>query len=110
MAIKQHMQQQIDARLREGFEITRLEIINESHDHNVPAGSETHFKVVIVSPAFEGLSLVKRHQAVYAQLQAQLAGGVHALALHTYTGAEWAAREAAPDSPACRGGSKQEQR
>lgn len=110
MVIKQHMQQQIDARLREGFEITHLAIINESHDHNVPAGSETHFKVVIVSPAFEGLSLVRRHQAVYAQLQAQLAGGVHALALHTYTGAEWAAREAVPDSPACRGGSKQQRR
>ncbi len=110
MVIKQHMQQQIDARLREGFEITHLVIINESHDHNVPAGSETHFKVVIVSPAFEGLSLVRRHQAVYAQLQAQLAGGVHALALHTYTGAEWAAREAVPDSPACRGGSKQQRR
>ena len=100
------MQQSIEMRLREAFALEHLEVINESHGHSVPAGSETHFKVVMVSPAFEGLSLVRRHQAVYAQLREQLAGGVHALALHTYTAAEWAQRGAAPESPACRGGSK----
>lgn len=100
------MQQQIESRLRGAFEIAHLEVINESHGHNVPRGSETHFKVVLVSPGFAGQSLVKRHQSVYAQLREQLAGGVHALALHTYTPEEWAARTAAPDSPACHGGSK----
>ena len=100
------MQQKIEQRLRDGFDISHLDVINESHGHNVPKGSETHFKVVIVSPAFAGLSLVKRHQAVYAVLREPLAGGVHALALHTYTPAEWSAREASPDSPACHGGSK----
>lgn len=99
-------QEQIEQKLRGAFALTHLRVENESHGHNVPAGSETHFKVVIVSPAFAGLSLVKRHQAVYAQLREQLAGGVHALALHTYTDEEWAQREGAPDSPACRGGSK----
>lgn len=100
------MQQQLESLLRGAFPLAHLEVINESHGHNVPAGSETHFKVVIVSPAFAGLSPVKRHQAVYAQVKAQLAGGVHALALHTYTEEEWAARGGAPESPACRGGSK----
>jgi len=100
------MQQSIETQLRGAFAPSHLEVINESHGHNVPAGSESHFKVVIVAPAFEGLSLVKRHQAVYAQVRAQLSGGVHALALHTYTPAEWAQREAAPESPPCRGGSK----
>lgn len=100
------MQEQIEQPLRAAFAIEHLEVINESHGHNVPAGSETHFKVVIVSPAFAGLSLVKRHQAVYAQVRGPLANGVHALALHTYTADEWAARAAAPESPACRGGSK----
>lgn len=100
------MQQQIEQRLRAGFETSHLEVSNESHGHNVPKGSETHFKVVIVSPAFAGMSLVKRHQAVYALLREPLAGGVHALALHTYTAPEWTALQAAPDSPACHGGSK----
>jgi BolA protein len=101
-----NMQQQIEQKLRGAFALTHLCVENESHGHNVPAGSETHFKVVMVSPAFAGQSLVKRHQAVYAQVREQLAGGVHALALHTYTDEEWAQRESAPDSPACRGGSK----
>ena len=60
------MQQQLESQLRGAFEVSPLEVINESHGHNVPAGSETHFKVVIVSPAFAGLSPVKRHQAVPA--------------------------------------------
>jgi len=56
------------------------------------------------------LRKVARHQQVYAALAAQLAGPVHALALHTYTAAEWQARqEAAPESPDCLGGSKARQ-
>ncbi len=105
------MQQQLDDRIRAGLPVIHLEVINESHGHNVPRGSETHFKVVLVSPAFDGMSLVKRHQAVYALVREQLAGGVHALALHTYTAAEWdAAHGAAPDSPACHGGSKHDRK
>ncbi len=42
-----------------------LEIDNESHGHNVPKNSETHFRVVLVSEAFVGLNRVKRHQLVY---------------------------------------------
>ena len=104
------MQDQIEQRIRQALPVSYLDVTNESHGHNVPAGSETHFKVVLVSPAFAGLSLVKRHQAVYALVRAELAGGVHALALHTYTDAEWASRDAVPDSPACRGGSKHDRR
>lgn len=103
------MQQQILDRLRGGLEFSHLEVINESSGHNVPAGSETHFKVVAVSAAFAGLSAVKRHQAIYALLREPLSSGVHALALHTYTPDEWAMQGAAPESPACRGGSKHEQ-
>ena len=78
---------------------------------SVPANSETHFKVVIVSEAFDGRRKVARHQQVYAELSEQLAGPVHALALHTYTAAEWQQRNAsAPASPDCLGGSKREQR
>lgn len=80
-----------------------LEVLDESHMHS--RGQETHFKAIVVSPTFAGLNAVKRHQKVYASL-GELMGQFHALALHTYTPEEWAARGAAPDSPSCRGGSK----
>ena len=101
------MQQTIERKLSEAFAPGRLEVLNESHQHSVPPGSETHFKVVLVSAAFEGKRSVARHQQVYTVLAEELTGGVHALALHTYTPAEWAQRAAgAPDSPACMGGGK----
>ncbi len=101
------MQQTIERKLAEAFAPEELEVLNESHQHSVPPGSETHFKVVLVSAAFEGKRSVARHQQVYKVLAEELAGGVHALALHTYTPEEWAQRAArAPDSPACMGGGK----
>lgn len=100
------VQQEIEQELARAFAPQLLEVVNESHQHSVPANSETHFKVVLVSERFEGQRKVARHQQVYAVLADQLAGPVHALALHTYTGAEWQARQqAAPASPACHGGS-----
>jgi stress-induced morphogen len=101
------VQQDIELQLAQDFVPGYLDVANESHQHSVPANSETHFKVVLVSQRFDGLRKVARHQQVYAALATQLAGPVHALALHTYTAAEWQARqEAAPDSPECLGGSK----
>lgn len=81
-----------------------LEVENESHTHAVPANSETHFKVTVVSSQFEGVLPVKRHQQIYALVADELAGPVHALALHPYTPAEWEKRGATrPDSPDCKG-------
>ena len=82
---------------------SHLEVLDESHMHS--RGLETHYKAVIASEAFEGKSPVRRHQAVYAAMGA-LMGEIHALALHTYTAAEWAGQGAAPDSPRCMGGSR----
>ena len=99
--------EQLNRKLTEGFAPLHLEVIDESHMHNVPEGSESHFKVVLVAENFSGLSLVKRHRAVNATLAADLAGGVHALALHTMTPEEWFAKGGvAPESPPCMGGSK----
>ena len=101
------MQQTIERKLAAAFAPLHLEVQNESHQHSVPEGSESHFRVVLVSAAFAGKRSVARHQEVYRLLAAELAGGVHALALHTYTPEEWAERAAAaPASPACMGGSK----
>ena len=75
--------------------------------HSVPPNSETHFKVVLVSPEFVGKRPVARHQMVYRLLADELAAGVHALALHTYTADEWQLRaEQVPASPECLGGGK----
>ncbi|MEX0605310.1 MAG: BolA/IbaG family iron-sulfur metabolism protein [Marinobacter sp.] len=103
MSIKQSIEQ----KLTEGFPVVHLQVENESHMHSVPPNSETHFKVTLVSGEFEGTGKVKRHQTIYKVLAAEMAGGVHALALHLYTPDEWVARQApAPDSPNCLGGSK----
>lgn len=102
------VQSEIESILVEQFQPAVLEVLNESHMHSVPPNSETHFKVVIVTAAFDGKRKVARHQQIYGALSAQLEGPVHALALHTYTPAEWAEREQAPDSPDCMGGSKGE--
>lgn len=98
------VQQVITDKLREALEVGHLEVLNESHTHNVPPGSETHFKVTVVSDDFKGKKQVVRHQIVYALLADEMAGPVHALALHTYSEDEWQQLSAAPDSPACLGG------
>ncbi len=104
--IVQPVQQQIRQKLAVLTPL-HLEVVNESFMHSVPPNSETHFKVVIVSPQFNGKRQVARHQSIYQLLAAELAGGVHALALHTYTEEEWQAREQnVPASPECLGGSK----
>ncbi|MAC37550.1 MAG: transcriptional regulator [Halieaceae bacterium] len=98
------IQEEITEALTSSFEPSFLSVENESHRHNVPPGSESHFKVTLVSQRFVGARSVKRHQAVYGTLASWLAGPVHALALHTYTAEEWAVSDGAPASPDCRGG------
>lgn len=100
------IQDQVEQRLTEHFSPFFAEIVNESHMHNVPPGSESHFKVTLVSDRFEGLRLVKRHQEVYGLLTDLMQGPIHALALHTMTASEWEAKGSVPDSPDCRGGGR----
>jgi BolA family transcriptional regulator, general stress-responsive regulator len=73
-------------KLREAFTPESLEVQDESHLHEGHAGhrpgGETHFRVHIVSPAFSGKSRVERHRMINAALATELAGSVHALALH----------------------------
>lgn len=87
-----------------------LTVVNESRYHNVPAGSQSHFKAVIVSEQFNGHRLVDRHRFVYKILIEHLKT-LHALALNCYTPDEWAQRsEKATPSPPCRGGAQSEAR
>ncbi|QBG37066.1 transcriptional regulator BolA [Litorilituus sediminis] len=98
----------IEQKLLSAFSPTFLDVVNESHQHNVPPGSESHFKVIIVAKDFEGERLIKRHRAVNAILAQELSDNIHALALHTYTEKEWRDYYAdnTPLSPNCLGGGK----
>jgi BolA protein len=99
------IQNTIETKLADALAPLHLEVTNESGNHNVPAGSESHFRVVVVAAAFEGKPLLARHRQVNAVLARELASPIHALALHTYTESEWRARfGAAPMSPPCLGG------
>jgi BolA protein len=97
----QEVEQQIRAKLAE-LNPLNCELVNESHMHAGPA-TDSHFKLTLVSDAFDGKRAVARHQLVYGLLADELAGPVHALALHLYTPQEWHASATVPDSPNCRG-------
>lgn len=92
----------IRKKLQSALDIELLEVINESPYHQVPEGSESHFRVLIVSKDFEGLSTVKRHQKVYQVLSEELQGPVHAFSQSTFTPQEWSTASAIPTtSPPC---------
>ena len=76
----------ITRKLTEAFNPESLRVVDESHQHAGHAGhrpgGETHFRVYIVAEAFRGKSRVERHRMINATLSGELAGGVHALAIH----------------------------
>ena len=106
------IQETITTKLNNAFSPEHLEVINESFMHNVPEGSESHFKIIIVCDDFKDKMLIARHRLVNKVLQDELnkeqsEGGIHALALHTMTMEEWFKKGKAADSPECMGGSSQ---
>jgi BolA family transcriptional regulator, general stress-responsive regulator len=76
----------ITDKLREAFSPESLDVQDESHLHEGHAGhrpgGETHFRIYIVSQAFNGKSRIARHRMINATLANELAGSVHALAIH----------------------------
>jgi BolA-like protein 1 len=104
---QERIEQKVSAALAPVF----LTVENESKNHNVPAGSETHFKVLVVSPAFEGLGTLDRHRKVHAALADELKSGLHALTLRALTPAQYEAEGAEGfQSPPCLGGSKHDKK
>jgi BolA protein len=97
----------IEDKLVSGLNPLHLEVINESSNHNVPEGSESHFKVVIVSHEFDGDRLIQQHRKVNSLLADVLKNDIHALAIHTYTQEQWQLRHGdKPMSPPCLGGGR----
>lgn len=100
------IQDVIENKLHDEFDTAYLQVENESHMHNVAPGSESHFKVTIVSDRFRDQMLIKRHRMVNQVLADELQQ-IHALALHTLTPEEWQSRGGVvAASPKCRGGGK----
>ncbi len=94
------------------FYPVHFELENESHQHAVPTGSETHFRAVIVSTVFEGLARIDRQRQVLRAIEHELKNGVHAFTMRALTPAEWEAGNNAKnnakfESPPCFGGSKE---
>ncbi|XP_047528736.1 bolA-like protein DDB_G0274169 [Vanessa atalanta] len=95
----------IRTKLQSALQTKHLEVINESHMHNVPKNAETHFKVVVVSDKFDGLALIKRHRLVNDILKDELQNGVHALSIVAKTPEQWdSSDKVVESSPNCRGG------
>lgn len=94
--------------LNQAFNPSFMMIENESHGHNVPKGSETHFKIVVVSKDFSGLSKIDRSRKVHATLHEELNTGLHALTQRLYSPEEWDKVKDTFEmtSPPCHGGSK----
>ncbi len=88
------IEKQIREKLIVALEPTRLDIINESEQHaghrSSPGTGESHFRILIVAPAFEGKSRIERHRTVNEILSEELKGRIHALALKTYAPGETA--------------------
>ena len=76
----------ITTKLKEAFTPESIDVIDESQLHEGHAGhrpgGQSHFRIYIVSQAFAGKSRIDRHRMINAALAAELAGTVHALALH----------------------------
>ena len=94
----------MQTKLSQHFSPHHLEIINESHMHNVPRNSETHFKVLVVSEKFQDTKLIARHRMVNDVLSEELRSGVHALSIVAKTPDQWTEGQTVDNSPACRGG------
>ena len=86
----------ITNKLSEAFSPESLDVSDESHLHEGHAGhrpgGETHFRVYIVSAAFEGKSRIERHRMINSALEAELKGGMHALAIKAQAPGETAGR------------------
>ncbi len=87
--------QSIENKLAKALAPERLDVVDESHLHAGHAGAreggESHFRVTVVSAAFEGLSRVARQRMINDLLREELAGPIHALAMKTLTPQEAAA-------------------
>ena len=94
------IESQIINTLSRSLNLLSLKIINESLMHNVPEGSESHFKIVVITNDFNNLSIIKRHKLIYKTLD-HLMSKIHALSIHAFNEEEFKLKPIILDSPEC---------
>ena len=85
-------QSRITTTLRECLEPVHIEVVDESHLHVGHAGAKSgagHYRVIIVSDRFEGMSRIERQRLVYGALSEEMGPDIHALSMKTFTRVEW---------------------
>lgn len=99
--------ERIEQQLTDAFLPAFISVEDESGNHHVPEGAETHFKVIIVSTMFDNVTRIARHKLVNALLKAEFEFGMHALSMHLYTPSEWELKnQSVMNSPNCKDGYK----
>ena len=87
------MEEHIAQKVQDALEPVHLELINESHLHAGHVGDDgsgqTHFKLIVVSSAFEAHSRVQRHRTVYATISRLFSEGLHACSITALTPSEY---------------------
>ena len=97
---------QITHKITASIQPIHLEVINESYMHNVPKGSESHFKLLVVADGFQSQNRVQRHRTINTLLAEELQGPIHALSMHLFSPEEWeTSKKQDWSSPKCHGGS-----
>jgi BolA protein len=94
------IESQIINTLSTSMNLSSLKITNESFMHNVPKGSESHFKIIVVTNDFNNLSIIKRHKLIYKTLD-NLMNKIHALSIHAFNEEEFKLNPIILDSPEC---------
>ena len=94
------VQNKIDKLLRDKFNVSILTIKNDSYKHNVPADSESHFNVQIISDDFQNLSQIQRHKKVYKAVESLLTE-IHAFSITAMTTSEFKENPSFRDTPDC---------
>lgn len=93
------MRTAIESRLRQSLSATHVEIIDESHLHAGHPGAKSgggHYRAIIVSEQFAGLSRIRAQQLVYSALGDWMGKEIHALSMQTFTPEAWLASDARP--------------
>ena len=91
----------ITEKLKKAFQPEILLIENESFRHKVPLGSETHFRVLIVSESFASQTPIERQRAIMGLLNEEMKGPIHSLSLRAMTISEYKASDFKFHTPAC---------
>ena len=83
--------QEIKSRLKKTIAIDHLTIMDDTGKHlrHQHYDGGRHFKIIIVSSTFEGLSLLDRHKLVYQALNGMIKNDIHAIGLKTIATSEY---------------------